>query len=141
MPAIVYPLFRQDHWAGVAGRALAGATVRSLLVDVAAGGGTPYTLDSVNDQYLADIPAGARISTSPNGLANQTFVNGLWDADDQTGADAHSAVSTAWDAVVTYIDSGSAATSPLVTFDDTLTAPAANGSDVGLQFPSGLVQF
>lgn len=90
-----------------------GDTIRAQLIDLAA-----YTPSQDVDEFLADIPAGARIG-SPVALTGKTNVLGVLDATDVsiTGLTAAPTV----EAIVIYKDTGSAATSPLLMLIDTAT--------------------
>lgn len=86
-------------------------------------------------QYLSDITAGARIATSGN-LASKTVTGGVADAADVT----FSAVTGATvEAVVIYKDTGSAATSPLISYaDDYTSLPVTpNGGDITVTWDNG----
>lgn len=94
-----------------------------------------YSPNLATDDYLADIPGGARIATSSN-LTGKTVANGVADADDIT----FSAVSGASiEALVVYKDTGSAATSRLIAYIDTATGlpVTPNGGDIVIAWPSG----
>lgn len=103
---IVYPTFRQALWEGTAGDVLSG-DVRALLVAQSL-----YGFD-VGHSMLSDIPVGARIATSPP-LANKSLTAGVFDADDVRVAQLISGAPA--DLCVTYLDSGVAATSRLLSF-------------------------
>lgn len=92
----------------------AGVNVKCVLIDTAS-----YTYSDAH-VFLSDIPGGARIATSGN-LANKTVTRSagkiVHDADDfdvTIGAAQPSVEALAY-----YIDTGSAATSRLVTYKDT----------------------
>lgn len=106
-----------------------GDTIKAVLVDTGA-----YTLVINTDQYLSDIPAGARIATSP-ALANKSAALGVCDADDAT-VTAVSGASV--ELVVLYQDTGVAGTSRLIAAIDTMTGLpfTPSGGDVILQWPN-----
>lgn len=88
-----------------------------------------YTVDTANDDFLDDIPVGARVSTSPN-LTGVTVLNdGVMDADDPTFTAVTGATVSA---LAAYHDTGVAATSELYFYFDTLAGLpiVPNGSNV-----------
>ena len=124
MAAAIYPKFKEQALQG--GTDLSGGNIKAVLVDTGA-----YTY-SASHQYLSDIAAGARIATSGN-LANKTFTSGTFDADNITITGVTGATV---EAAVYYIDTGNAATSKLIMYDDSLTGLpfTPNGGDVTLTF-------
>lgn len=104
--------------------------IKIVLVDTGA-----YTFSAAHE-FLSDVPGGARIATSGN-LASKTSTDGVADAADIT----FTAVSgTTVEAFVVYKDTGSAATSPLIAYFDTVSAGlpvTPNGGDITIQFDSG----
>jgi hypothetical protein len=112
-----------------------GGTVKACLVQIT-GTGTPYTYADT-DQFLSDIPSGARASISA-ALTSKTFSNGVFDADDTI----FSAVSAgpACGAIVIFIDTGTPSTSRLVFYDDTSITGAPvtpSGSDINVIWDNG----
>lgn len=107
--------------------------IKAVLVDTGA-----YTPDATH-QFLSSIAAGARIATSGN-LANKTAVAGACDADDIsiTGV---SGVTV--EGVAIYIDTGSAATSQLLAWLDSITVNGGagpltpNGGTVDITWDNG----
>jgi hypothetical protein len=104
--------------------------IKVVLVDSAA-----YTPAVTTHQFLSDIPSGARIATSAN-LAGKTSTGGV--------AGANNAVFTAASGVqseyaVIYKDTGTAATSSLIYFMDTMTGlpVTPNGGDITLAWDTG----
>lgn len=87
------------------------------------------------DQYLSDIPSGARIATSSN-LTTKTSTKGVADADDVTFTSVSGAQS---EAIVLYKDTGTAGTSPLILFADNYTGlpVTPNGANIVLQWDNG----
>jgi hypothetical protein len=85
------------------------ANIKAVLVDTAS-----YTY-SASHQFLSDIPGGMRVATSPN-LTTKSVTNGIYDADDIVFSTVTGAQS---EAVVLYVDTGSAATSNLILYLDT----------------------
>ncbi len=104
--------------------------VKAVLVDTGA-----YAVDLANHEFLSDIAAGARISTSGN-LGTKSAAAGVADAADVT----FTAVSGATvEAIVLYKDTGVAGTSPLIAYIDTATGLplTPNGGDVTVQWDNG----
>ncbi len=106
--------------------------IKSVLVDA-----DLYTVDLVNDQFLDDIPLGARTSTSLN-MTSKTNVAGVMDADDTT----FSAVPTSppQEYIIFYQDTGSTATSLLIGLVDTATGlpVTPNNGDIIVQWDDGV---
>lgn len=90
----------------------AADNIKAVLVDAA-----DYTRNLTTDQFLSDIPSGARVATSGN-LTGKTSTAGVADADDVTFTTVTGDPS---EYVVLYKDTGSAATSPLIACIDTAT--------------------
>src|SRR4051794_3588168 len=90
-----------------------------------------YTPNAATDQYLSDVPGGARVATS-GALTGKTVTNGVADADDVTFS-AVAAGSSVTQAVV-YKDTGTAASSPLVALIDSASGfpLATSGNDIVL---------
>ena len=106
MASVIYPKAKEQMWkTGV--NALAG-DVKAVLVDIA-----EYTYNAAHE-FLSDVPAPARVATSPN-LANKTVTDGILDADDVDLGDISGAVS---EAVILYVDTGTAGTSRLLLYID-----------------------
>jgi len=105
----VYPKFKKACINGGSNVNLLTGSVKLVLIDSGA-----YTYDDAHE-FLSDIPAGARISISGalaskgvSDLAAFTSGNGRWDG--VTGVSV--------EAFAGYIDTGSAATSRLIWFED-----------------------
>lgn len=86
-------------------------TIKAVLVDT-----DDYTVDLAADQYLDDVPAGARVATAT--LQNPTCTDGILDADDLTFASVSGDQS---EALVIYKDTGVEGTSILIAYVDTAT--------------------
>lgn len=108
--------------------------IKVVLVDTGA-----YTPNAATDQYLSSIAVGARIATSGN-LANKSATGGACDADDISVTGVSGATV---EAVVVYIDTGSAASSNLLAFLDNITVNGGagpltpNGGQVDITFDNG----
>lgn len=109
MSNVVYPLARRECLRG--GLSLTSVTVKAVLVDTG-----QYTYSAAHE-FLSDIISGARVATS-GALTSKSDTSpggGVFDADDvtYTGLSGLSA-----EAIVLYIDTGSAATSRLLAYID-----------------------
>ena len=107
-------------------------TIKAVLIDVA-----DYTVNFATHEFLSDIPAAARVATSP-ALSGKTAAAGIFNA-----------ASTTWSAVtgdqseaVVFIkDTGSAATSPVIAYVDSASSGlpvTPNGGDITLNFDTGV---
>lgn len=127
MADAIYPKFKEEALQGNVD--LATSNVKAVLIDTA-----DYTY-SGSDQYLSDVAAGAREETSGN-LTTKTFTDGGFNADDveflNTSGDT-------CEAVIIYIDTGSASTSNLVCYLDSLSGLPVNlGGDVGITWDTNI---
>lgn len=105
-------------------------TIKVVLVDLA-----DYTVNLSTHQFLSDIPVAARVATSP-ALSGKSATNGVADGADIT----FSAVSgDTSEALVIYMDTGSASTSRLIAYIDTATnlPVTPNGGDINVTWPGG----
>jgi hypothetical protein len=121
MANALYPVWKEQLLQFTANNNLSAGTVKVALV--AAG----YTY-SATDQFYSSVTASA-VGT-PQTIGSKTFTNGVFD-----GADVTYTAVTGSQAVslVIYVDTGSAATSPLVAFLDTsiTNLPVTpNGGDI-----------
>lgn len=112
MANVVYPLARRECLRG--GLSFTSSNIKAVLVDLG-----QYTY-SASHEFLSDVPSGARVATSGN-LASKTDTGGVADADDVTFVALTGGGGSAdiIEAVILYIDTGSAATSRLLVFIDT----------------------
>lgn len=108
MPNALYPKWKEQLLQFTTNNNLSAGTVRVALVDTGV-----YTYNAA-DQFFSSISS-AVIGT-PQTLGTKTFVNGVFDGADvsYTAVTGNSA-----EAIVLYIDTGTAGTSPLVAFIDT----------------------
>ncbi len=104
--------------------------IKVVLVDTGA-----YTPSIDVHEFLSDIPAGARIATSP-ALTGKTSILGECDADDVTVVGVAGATI---EAAVIIADTGVATTSALIAFIDTATGLTLtpNGGDVLIGWNNG----
>ena len=103
-------------------------TIKIVLVDAT------YTYSTAHD-FLDDIAAGDRVATSA-ALSSKTTTDGAFDAADVTFTSLSGNTVTSW---VLFKDTGSAATSQLIAYFDTVSGGGAlsfqpNGSNFTLSF-------
>lgn len=125
MANALYPKWKESLLDFVANNDINSGNVKAVLVDLA-----DYTYSS-SHQYLSDVAVGGRVATSGN-LASKTITNGVFDSADPVFTSASGDPS---EAVILYIDTGSAATSPLVAFYDTGVTGlpvTPNGGDINV---------
>jgi hypothetical protein len=104
--------------------------VRCILINVGA-----YTVNLTTDQFLTDVPGGARVSVSGS-LTTKTATAGVADADDVTfSLVTGSTVS----AVLIYKHTGTDATAQLIAYLDTMTGVpfTPSGGNVAIQWDNG----
>ena len=123
MANALYPKWKQALLEFTANNDLDGQTVKVALVTAG------YTYSS-SDQYYSSVSAS--VVGTPQTLGSKTFTNGVFDAADvlYTAVTGSQVVS-----LVIYIDTGNAATSPLVAFIDTgvTNLPVTpNGGDIAI---------
>jgi hypothetical protein len=99
----LYPLWKQS----LMGDLLSG-DVKVALVDL-----DDYTY-SASHQYLSDIPSGARVAIS-SALTGKSFTGSSFKADDAVFTDV---TGDQAEALVLFIDTGDASSSPIVMFQD-----------------------
>lgn len=105
--ALVYPKFLYSLLTGAIPESLATADLKVLLAK------SPYWCNPADDEFLSDVVEAARGGISP-ALAGKTFTGGVCDADDLVfGAVA---AGDECDYMLTVVDTGDAATSPLVSY-------------------------
>ena len=107
MANAIYPIWKQELMQGTANTSLAG-TVKVALVDTGV-----YTYSAAHD-FVDDLST-SRVGTDQT-LGTKTFTNGTFDAADATWPAVTGATA---EALVIYIDTGTAGTSRLVAFLDT----------------------
>lgn len=105
-------------------------TIKAVLIDTGA-----YTVNLATHQFLSDIPGGARVATS-GALQNKTAPAGVCDADDIT---VSGVPNISVESLALFLDTGNAATSPLIAYIDNMTGmpfQTSNG-DVALLWDNG----
>ena len=123
MANALYPKWKQALLEFTADNDLDGQTVKVALVTAG------YTYSAAN-QYYSSVSAS--VVGTPQTLGNKTFTDGVFDADDVTFTAVTGAQVVA---LVVYIDTGNAATSPLVAFIDTGVSNLPvlpNGGDIAV---------
>lgn len=132
MANAVYPKWKEGLIQASANTALTG-TVKAALVDT----GT-YTYSSAHQFWSS---ASSAVVGTPQTIGTKTYTNGLFDGADVTYTALTGATA---EAIIIYIDTGSAATSPLVAYFDTgvTNLPVTpNGGDVTVTWnASGILQ-
>ena len=122
MANALYPLWKQQLLQFTANNNLSAGTVKVALIDT----GT-YTYSAAHQFWTS---ASAASVGTPQTLTTKTFTNGVFDADNST----FTAVSGASvEALIIYIDTGTAGTSPLVAYIDTSVTGlpvTPNGGDI-----------
>lgn len=121
MANALYPLWKQALLEFTANNDLDGQTVKVALVTAG------YTYSAAHQFYSS---VSASVVGTPQTIGSKTFTNGVFDGADVTftAVSGSQAVS-----LVVYIDTGSAATSPLVAFIDTSVTNlpvTPNGGDI-----------
>ncbi len=112
MASTWYPKFKEALLTGASNSNPSSGNVKAILVDTA-----DEAYNSA-DQYLSDITGAGIVATSGN-LANKTFTNGVFDADDITFTGVTGDQS---EAIIIYIDTGTSTTSRLMLFIDTASS-------------------
>lgn len=107
--------------------------IAAVLLDL-----TQYTANLGADQFLSDIPVGARVSTSPY-LTGKTFSGGVAGADTYTFPTPTGSICRA---LAYYKDTGSPASSPLISYHDSASVGlpvTPNGSNISIVLTAGYV--
>jgi len=104
--------------------------IRCILVDTA-----DYTVDLANHDFLDDVPAGARVSTS-GAMSGKSTDAGVFDADDVT---LSSVSGDEAEAIIIYKHTGVEGTSILIAYIDSGTGLpiTPNGGNIIIQWDSG----
>lgn len=128
MANVLYELGREAFLAGDI--AFDTDNIKTALLDL-----TDYTPNLTTDQFLSDVPAGARVATSGN-LTTKTITFGVADADDVTFS---SVVGDESECILVYQDTAVEATSRLIALIDTATGlpVTPNGGDIIVQWDNG----
>lgn len=108
MANALYPKWKEQLLQFTANNNLSAGTVKVALVDTGV-----YTYNAA-DQFYTSVSAA--VVGTPQTIGSKTFANGVFDGADVTFP---SVTGATVEALVLYIDTGSAATSPLVAYIDT----------------------
>lgn len=130
MASAWYPKFKEALLTGATNSNPSTGNVKVALIDTA-----DEAYNSA-DQFLSDVTGAGIVATSGN-LANKTFTNGVFDADDITFTAVTGDQS---EALIVYIDTGSSSTSRLMLFIDTASSGlpvTPNGGNITVTFDSG----
>lgn len=132
MANAIYPLYKQALLDGAANTDINDLTAKVALIDTGV-----YTY-SATDEFLTSLTG---VVGTAQTIANTTVANGLFDGDNVT----YTAVTgNSVEALVIYIDTGSAATSRLVAYIDTSVTGlpvTPNGGDINITWnASGIFQ-
>lgn len=125
MANAIYPKWKEHLLTLATNNDFQDGNVKAVLVD-----GADYTYSAAHE-FLSDITVGGRVATSGN-LASKTIAAGVADAADFSFTAVTGDQS---EILVIYIDTGSAATSPLVAYYDTGVTGfpvTPNGGDINV---------
>lgn len=109
MANALYPLWKEQLLQFTTNNNLSAGTVKVALIDTA-----NYTYSAAN-QFYSSV-AGAAVIGTPQTIGSKTFTNGVFDGADVTFTTVTGA---SVEALIIYIDTGTAGTSPLVAYIDT----------------------
>ena len=122
MANALYPKWKEALLQFSANNSLSAGTVKVALVDTGS-----YTYSSA-DQYYSSVSSA--VVGTPQTIGSKTFTNGVFDGADATFT---SVTGNSVEALVIFIDTGNAATSPLVAYIDTSVTGlpvTPNGGDI-----------
>lgn len=131
MANAVYPKFLEALWAQSANSNASSGTVKAALVDT----GT-YTYSAAHEFYSSV----SGVVGTPTEITSKTFTSGVFDGADVTFT---AVTGSTAEAVIVFIDTGTAGTSRLIAFIDTATGlpVTPNGSDITVAWnASGIVK-
>jgi hypothetical protein len=103
----IYPLYKQTILGAATNTNLSSGTVKVALVDT-----STYTYSAAH-QFYSSVTG---VVGTPQTITTRTIVNGLFDGDDVTYT---SVTGNSVEALIIYVDTGTAGTSPLVAYIDT----------------------
>ena len=124
MANALYPKWKEQLLQFTANNNLSAGTVKVALVDTGV-----YTYNSANQFYSSVSSA---VVGTPQTIGSKTFTDGVFDGADVTFTTVTGA---SIEALVLYVDTGSAATSPLVAYIDTSVTGlpvTPNGGDISI---------
>jgi hypothetical protein len=129
MANAIYPKYKEAVLQSATNSSMSSGTVKVALVDTGV-----YTYSSSHEFFSSVSSAVIGI---PQVLSNKSFTNGVFDADD---ALFPSVTGNTAEALVIFIDTGTAGTSRLVVYQDTGVTGLPvqpNGGDINLVFDNG----
>jgi hypothetical protein len=124
MANALFPKWKEQLLQFTANNNLSAGTVKVALVDTGV-----YTYNSANQFYTSVSSA---VVGTPQTIGSKTFTNGVFDGADVTFTTVTGA---SIEALVLYVDTGTAATSPLVAYIDTSVTGlpvTPNGGDISI---------
>ncbi len=122
MANALYPKWKEQLLQFTANNNLSSGTVKVALVDTGV-----YTYNSA-DQFYSTLSSA--VVGTPQTVNSKTFTNGVFDASDATFT---AVTGNSVEALVLYVDTGTASTSPLVAYIDTSVTGlpvTPNGGDI-----------
>lgn len=128
MANAIYPKYKEAILQSAANSNMSTGTVKVALIDL----GT-YTYSAAHE-FFSSVSG---VVGTPQTLTTKTFTNGVFDADDVTFPTVTGATA---EALIIYIDTGTAGTSRLILFQDTNVTGlpvTPNGGDINLVFDNG----
>lgn len=128
MANAIYPKYKEGILQSAANTNMSSGTVKAALVNT----GT-YTYSSAH-QFYSSVSG---VVGTPVTLGTKTFTNGVFDAADITFT---AVTGSAAQAIILYIDTGTAATSPLIMYQDTGVTGlpvTPNGGDINVVWDNG----
>lgn len=132
MANALYPKFKEGILQSAANTNMSTGTVKVALIDT----GT-YTYSAAH-QFYSSVTG---VVGTPQTIGTKTFTNGLFDGADVTFT---AVTGNSAEALIIYIDTGTASTSPLIAYLDTgiTNMPVTpNGGDIGITWSgSGIFQ-
>ena len=124
MANALYPKWKEQLLQFTTNNNLSAGTVKVALVDTGV-----YTYNAANQFYTSVSSA---VVGTPQTIGSKTFTNGVFDGADVTFT---AVTGSSIEALVLYIDTGTAATSPLVAYIDTSVTGlpvTPNGGDISI---------
>ena len=124
MANALYPKWKEQLLQFTANNNLSSGTVKVALVDTGV-----YTYNSA-DQFYSTLSSA--VVGTPQTIGSKTFTNGVFDGADATFT---AVTGNSVEALVLYVDTGTASTSPLVAYIDTSVTGlpvTPNGGDISI---------
>lgn len=124
MANALYPKWKEQLLQFTANNNLSSGTVKVALVDTGV-----YTYNSA-DQFYSTLSSA--VVGTPQTIGSKTFTNGVFDGADATFT---AVTGNSVEALVLYVDTGTASTSPLIAYIDTSVTGlpvTPNGGDISI---------